>query len=253
LQIARLSYAKSATYRVDYVLRLARIVIELTSSILFIDVIFSKTNSLVGWSKPEMFLVYAIWILILCTQYLFTSDSFFQTSQDIQKGKLDFLLTKPMDSQFLASFRQVHVDNIIRILGAVVILVYSLFALQINVSNLTILLFLFQLVSGTIAFYSFMFLSVIFTFYTLGIEQLSIFDSLLQVGKYPTDIFPKSWSVIFWSILPVAYFSTLPARTLLGKIDTVSYVLSVVIPFVLLFAVRKLWYFSLRFYFSASS
>ena len=249
----KLSYMKSTMYRVDHILRILRIFIEFGSTILLINALFVRTQSLGGWTKPEVFLIYSIWLLILCLHYFLTSGSVFETSNDIRRGNLDWLLVKPIDSQFTSSFRQVHIDNILRIVGAVVVLIYSLSRLNIIIAIPNIILFLFQLISGVVAFYSFMFLSVIMTFMTQGSEQISIFDSLVSVGKYPVDIFPKYLIPVFWSILPVAYFSILPAKTLLGRIDTTSYVLSVLLPFILLCVIRYLWNFSLHHYSSASS
>jgi ABC-2 type transport system permease protein len=244
---------KSAMYRFDHWLRMARVLIEFGSTIFTINILFSKTSSLGGWSKPEIFLIYAIWVLILCIQYFLTSDSVYQSTQDIRLGDFDWILIKPIDSQFITSFRQIHVDNIFRIIGAIAILIYSLSNQNISLYSTNTILFLFQLVSGVVAFYTIMFMAVIITFKTQGNEQVAIFDSLIQIGKFPVDIFPKYLIPIFWSILPVAYFSVLPTKTLLGKIDIVSYVLSIVVPFILLFIVRKLWNLSLRHYSSASS
>ncbi len=251
--IAKMSYMKSAMYRADHWLRILRIIIEFGSTILMINVLFAKAPSLGGWSKLEVFLIYSIWLLILCLHYFLSSDSVYVTSRDIQKGDFDWILVKPIDSQFVASFRSVHIDNILRIIAAIIILLYSLSSLNINISFITIILFMLQIISGTVAFYSFMFLSVIITFYSQGREQIEIFDALLQMGKYPVDIFPKYLIPIFWSILPVAYFSILPTKTLLGRIDIVSYAMSLVVPFALLFIVRKLWQYSLKRYSSASS
>lgn len=253
LLIMKYSYMKTSMYRFDHWLRIIRVVIEFCSSLFMINILFSKTQSLGGWSKPEIFLIYAIWVLVLCIQYFMTSDSVYQTSNDIRLGDFDWILIKPIDSQFVASFRQVHVDNIMRIVGALGVLVYSLYSLNISLYSPNTILFLLQLISGVVAFYTIMFMAVIITFKTHGNEQVAIFDSLIQIGKYPVDIFPKYLIPLFWSILPVAYFSTLPAKTLLGKIDIISYVLSIVIPFILLIIVRRLWNLSLRHYSSASS
>ncbi len=253
LLIMKLSYMKSTMYRVDHFLRMIRIIFEFGSTIFFINLLFLRTPSLGGWTKPEIFLIYAIWILVLCLQYFFTSDSIYQSTQDIRKGDLDFLLLKPIDSQFTTSFRNIHVDNIVRIIGAIIIVVFSLNSLNISIFTTNTFLFIFQIISGMIAFYTIMFMAVIITFKTQGNEQVAILDSLIQIGKYPVDIFPKYLTPLFWSILPVAYFSVLPAKTLLGKIDLVSYVLSIVVPFILLLIVRKLWNLSLRHYSSASS
>lgn len=253
LLIMKLSYMKSTMYRVDHLLRILRIFIEFGSTVLLINALFIKTQSLGGWTKPEVFLIYSIWLLILCLHYFLTSGSVFETSNDIRRGNLDWLLIKPIDSQFASSFRQVHIDNILRIVGAIIVLIYSLSSLNIVITIPNIILFLFQLMGGIVAFYSFMFLSVIMTFVTQGSEQISIFDSLISVGKYPIDVFPKYLIPIFWSVLPIAYFSILPAKTLLGRIDAIAYLSSVFVPFVLLFAIRHLWNLSLRHYSSASS
>ncbi len=253
LAVAKLSYMSSAMYRADHLLRYFRIILEFSISVLTINTLFVHSKSLAGWSKAEVFMIYSIWLFIVCLYHFFTSGSNYQTNREIRKGNLDLLLTKPIDSQFSASFRQVHIDNIFRVLGCVIIFLYAFSQLKLHPNLLEILLFILQMIGGVAIYYSFAFWAVILTFATQGSEQIAIFDSINGLGKYPADIYPKKVIAVFFSVIPLAYFSLIPALTLLGRSNVWLILMSLVAPFIFLILTRVFWLLSLRTYSSASS
>ncbi len=251
--IGKLSYMSSAMYRTDHILRYVRIILEFSVTILTINIIFSHTRSLGGYTKNEVFLAYSIWLFILCVYYFLTSGSNYQTSRDIRLGDLDVLLIKPLDSQFLATFRMIHIDNLVRIFGSIVVFIYAFRNINLNPTLITYLTFLLQLIGGTIIFSCFNFIAVIMTFATQGGEQMALFDSLMQLGKFPTDIYPRNLAVILWTIIPLVYFGTIPLKTLLNRTSAIDTIVSFVAPVLFLLITRYLWSVSLRHYSSASS
>lgn len=252
LAIVKLSYMTALTYRASHVLRYFRILMEFIISIIFINIVFSKTSNLGTWTKPEVFLVFAIWTTAFSAHFLLLSDSLYQTSRDIREGEIDFLLTRPLDSQFLSTFRAVHVDNIFRVLGGIIMMVYSLNHLFVIIPLANWILFGAQFIASVVILYSFLFLGVSAAFATSGTEQMHILESILQVGKYPMDIFNPKITIVMSSILPLIFISTVPARTLLGKLDYLSWIIFPVAG-ILFFISRKTWKFALRHYSSASS
>ena len=168
LLIVKLSYMTALTYRSSHILRYFRILMEFIISIVFINTVFSKTSNLGTWTRPEVFLVFAIWTTAFSAHFLLLSDSLFQTSRDIRDGEIDFLLTRPLDSQFLSTFRAVHVDNIFRVISGIIMMAYSLSNLMVVIPFANWILFGAQFIASIIILYSFLFLGVAAAFATSG-------------------------------------------------------------------------------------
>jgi ABC-2 type transport system permease protein len=249
--IAKLSFMSASTYRASHILRYIRMVLEISISLFVLNSMFLRSDKIGDWSREETFLLYAIWSMVVSLYHFIVSGSAYQTSREIRNGSIDILLTKPFDSQFLATFRQMHLDNIFRIIGSVIITFYSLSLLNIRVPLALSSLFVFQIVASVLIYHSLIFLAVIATFVTQGGEQLHLVETITFQSKYPLDIFSRRFTLVLSSVIPLLYISTVPAKTLLGKLDVFSWI---IFPLALAFSLltRKLWQMSLRQYTSAA-
>ncbi len=251
--IGKMSYMSSLEYRTSHYLRFVRILLEMGLTTFTINIIFSKTQNIGNWNRSEVFLVFAVWSLAIAVIYFFISNSTYQTSRDIRKGAIDPWLLKPMDSQFILTFRNLHIDNIFRICGALIILVYAFNQLGFVPSLDRWLMFLAQFVAVQTIWYSMMFLAVTISFLTQGSEQLAIVDNLTVTARYPLDLFGRKLTLVLATILPLIYLSTVPAKTLLNKSSGILSWMIFIIAILFFLATRKLWIWSLGKYTSVSS
>ena len=169
-----------------------------------------------------------------------------------RSGKIDAWIIKPVDSQFILTFRNVHISNLLRIIAALIIANYALSHLNITFSWSTIILFSAQFIAGLVALYSFMFLAVTSAFLTHSNHQYFMAETLVELGRYPLDIFGPGKTFLLSTVIPLALISTIPTRTLLGQITYLSWLIFPVCILLLIIS-RKLWIFALRHYSSASS
>lgn len=238
-------------YRFSYFFRVFRIFFDFTLSYLIINIIFSQTSAIGGWTKPEIFLIYAIYQIVNSIVSFFCADSLDELDRDIRRGNLDLILVKPVDSQFAISFRTIFPSNIYRVIASLILMTYAFNLLHLHPSVLMYFWEIVTLISSCVIFYCFILFTSSTVFWTMRGEVVDLVTTVFSITRYPLDIFGDKAVKIF-TVLPLIFLVTIPARILLGKPDFLHY-FSPLIAVTLVFASRRFWLFALRHYASASS
>ena len=80
-----------------------------------------------------------------------------------------------------------------------------------------------------------------------------VLRGLLEAGRYPMVAYPIAYRFFFTFVVPVAFLTTVPAETMLGRVQ-LGWVIGAGVLALFLFAIATVfWRFALRFYTSASS
>ena len=80
-----------------------------------------------------------------------------------------------------------------------------------------------------------------------------VLKGLLAAGRFPIAAYPATYRFFFTFVVPVAFMTTVPAQTLLGRGDPLWLIGGGCLATVLLILSSRVWQFALRFYTSASS
>src|SRR5690606_34907616 len=92
--------------------------------------------------------------------------------EEVQSGTLDFLLTKPVNGQFLASFRRIAVPHLIESALGVVIATIGVARASAEFGPGQVLAYLFALACGLVILYSFWLVMITFVFWFVRIENV---------------------------------------------------------------------------------
>jgi ABC-2 type transport system permease protein len=76
---------------------------------------------------------------------------------------------------------------------------------------------------------------------------------LLAAGRFPIGAYPAAYRFFFTFVIPVVFLTTIPAETLLGRVNPLWVVGGGCLAVILLLLSNRFWQFALRFYTSASS
>ena len=74
-----------------------------------LELVYSHTDELNGWSESELLVVMGIQILLGGVIRTTIQPNMQRLMEEVRDGKLDFALTKPEDSQVLVSVRDVRI------------------------------------------------------------------------------------------------------------------------------------------------
>jgi len=109
-------------YRVNFFLQLLQSLIALGTALAVLALVFSHTRELAGWSPDELLAVVGVHFLMGGVSGTVIQPSMLRMIEDIRRGTLDYVLTKPEDAQLLVSVREVRIWQAVDLLvGAIVL------------------------------------------------------------------------------------------------------------------------------------
>ncbi len=232
------------------VLRIAGLAIML----LFIEIYFSFTKDIYGWTKFQVVFLTGIYQLMTALFSAFFLRSINFIPSYIQHGELDNFLTKPVSSQFYLSLRLNRTPDLLNALSGLVVVIYALGELNLLFSAIHWILLVFSLVFGLVILYG-----LYFAFATLSI-WLGRMASLAEIYyimqpplSVPIDILGKTTAFILTFIIPLGFIVTLPISLFLDKSPWFFIIWGFIFAAVVLGFSSWFWRFSLRHYTSASS
>lgn len=179
-------------------------------------------------------------------------SSAFLAGSAFREGKIDFLLTKPLPSQwFISSFRP-NIFALTDLLLGIASFVYFSYRLGLlTVINLS--LFLISMILSALILYAVWFSYLTF-FVPSGDASAShgLMSLLWIFGEYPNKIYDGVNKVITTIIFPTIVITTLPMSIIMGQKGVFWLIIMGIIAYLSLFISSKLWARMLNFYTSAS-
>jgi ABC-2 type transport system permease protein len=242
-------------YRSDFFIALLNALISLVTQVLALSVVFTATSDLRGWGPNDLLVLVGIHFFITGLIGIVMRPSMEALMEGIRLGTFDFLLTKPADSQLLASVQTVAPQAATDVVIGVGVVAYGMTRLGVTLSPLDIALFPVMLLAGLVIVYSFLLLLATCAFWFVKLENvLVIFQALFgNAGRWPVTIFPPWLRAFLTFVVPVAFAVTVPAQALTGQLGGASALLAVVVAAGFFVVSRLFWKLALRHYTGASA
>ncbi|WP_341733659.1 ABC transporter permease [Microcoleus sp. EPA2] len=244
--------AAELEYRINFVLAALSSIGNLTGSLFGLFLFYRNGNTFSGWKWEEALVVLGIFTILQGFSSTFLAPNLSRIVDRVQQGTLDFVLLKPISSQFWLSANTVSPWGIPDIIFGGVLLLYSANKLGVEISNY--FLAAIPLLFGMVSLYSIWFMLGATSIWFVKIYNVTeVLRGLLEAGRFPMVAYPAAYRFFFTFIVPVAFLTTVPAETMLGRGDILWIAGAGILAIALLFASRYFWQFALRFYTSASS
>ena len=222
--------------------------------VLYYVFIFQHVSSVKGWTLGKVLVLTGIYLLFNSVFKSLLEINFNQFVQIIYNGELDYVLTKPVNSQFLVSLSRFSLRSFLRLFAGLGILIWALLAYDIKISVLGVAVFLISFLLGMVIIYSLWFITFLLAFYLGNIENLYyLFLPIFQMARVPITVFPKTVQILFSFVIPLIFIATIPAQALWGNASWQILLLGVILTLGLLWLSHYLWLRALRSYSSASS
>jgi ABC-2 type transport system permease protein len=216
--------------------------------------VFGNVRAIGGWHLDRMLLLTGSFLLVMAlTNFLF-HDNMLKLSELVNRGDLDFVLIKPISSQFLVSMRYVTFSELPSTLVAAAYLVEATRRLGLRPSPLDLAAYFLLIVAAILSFYSLWFMSVTLALWTGRINNIAfLVMPVMDLGRIPTDVYAGLFRPFFTFVIPIALIATLPTRALLGLLEPAMLAYALALTALLLAASNRFWRYSLSRYSSASS
>ncbi|MCC7102965.1 MAG: ABC-2 family transporter protein [Fimbriimonadaceae bacterium] len=247
------SLVRELEFRANFVAKIAQALVWLGFSALVLIVIYSNTDSVAGWNQGAAFILTSTSFLMYHLVMAFCF-SLVEIPEMVRKGTLDFVVTKPVDSQFWVSLRRFNFDQIGACLGGVAMLALGVVQSGAQPGPLNWLAYLIMLVCATITYYCIQFFLMTLGIWFVRVDNLWVLgETIMAVARYPNDIYSVGLQRFFTFVLPVAFLATIPTRQLVQTPHWDWVLGGLAWAFGSFIASRLFWQRSMRSYSSASS
>ncbi len=262
LTFFRNSLLRELTFRGNFLIEIVTRTFWFSAQLALFGIIYRQVPMIQDWSQYEYFAFMATGMLINALVEAIFMPNCAEFSELIRTGNLDFVLLKPIDTQFLVSFQKVNLSMFSQVALSIALLVYSLRQLQVQVTMPHVLAYALLVAIGVSFFYSLM-IVLASTSVWLGRNQ-GLYDFWFYItifARYPQNFYRQSaGGEVLWFafsfIVPILLVVTVPARLLLNKVLEPSVAVLAVAPLAtlaMLFVSRRVFVWSLKHYRSASS
>jgi ABC-2 type transport system permease protein len=167
---------------------------------------------------------------------------------------LDFVLLKPIDSQFWVSLRIMAPAGLPEIGLGLVLIVWAASRAGASLSLGTSLVAVLMLFVGGVILYALWFvIAATSIWFVKTWNATEVLRAVLASGRFPVSAYPPTLRLVFTLVLPVAFLTTVPAEVILGRAAMPMLVLGLFLAVLFFLGSRAFWLFALRYYTSASS
>lgn len=218
-------------------------------SLLLIVILTSRTPSVFGWTRNELFLLFGIYNIVTSIFQFFFTRSFDRFSEIIIRGRLDSVLLKPADSQFLMSLSYTNFATLLRTFLGIGFIAYVLIQMHYMPTLMQVLFTLILMFASITVLYSIWYIvSTCLIWWPSLTNLVGLMYEINGTSRYPQEMYHSVSSMLFYAILPLTLIMTTPTQVLIGKIVFGNILLLVFFAVILFIISRVFWRYALRFY-----
>ncbi len=246
----------SVAYRANFWISLLNATLNLGAGVLGLVVLFSQVQTLNGWSFPATLALLGIYLTLDALHNLFIGpslDALAGMDGEVWSGRFDFTLLRPIDVQFLASFRYWQPLALIDLTFGLGVLITAVTQLGHGLTPFNLLAFIATLFSALLILYSILLAFAGLVFWSPGFLFTWIFSGIFQMARYPVGLYPGWLRMVLTWIIPVGLMTTIPAQALTGELPPTMIAGSLGMALLFLAGATTIFRIGLQRYSSASS
>jgi len=241
-------------YRANFAIQVFQSLVALGTGLAVIGLVFSQTTHLNDWTQPELLVVMGVHILMGGVIKTFIQPNMVRLMTDVREGTLDFVLTKPEDSQVLVSVREFRIWQVIDVVIGLVVLIIGAAQVQASIGLSQALAFVVALLLGASMIYCFWLILTVGAFWIVRMDEIhELFEGIYQSGRWPVTIYPGWLRISLTFLVPIAFAVTVPAEAITSRLTPETLALAAAFAVGLFLFTRWWWRFGLRHYSGASA
>ena len=214
--------------------------------------IFDHISTIGPWNQDQLLFFLFFMLSIDALHMTLVANAFWEFSEEIRTGHLDYVLLKPINSIFVTFFRFFRPSGALGLCTTIAILIYLGLKIQLPLTSWILLPFLLAL--AFLMFITIEFIISISTFWVIegmGIHFLRI--EMQRLSRWPEFIYHPLSRRVLTVALPILLVGSAPVHFLYDH-SNYKLLLGMVIAIVTgLWILSKLWVVGVRRYESASS
>jgi len=255
----RVGLMQEMAFRGNFLIRVGTELLWFVVLCVFYEVIYSKTNSIAGWTKWEYLVLVGSHFIATGLIETFFMPGFGEFSEKVRSGRLDFALAKPVDEQFLLTTQTIDWATLTNVVYGFGMVVFSLARLGIVPSLSACLIYAVTLLAGVAIFYSLMVMLAVTAVWLIRNQHLYEMWFYVNIfARFPPEIFEGTLGTplrrISTFLIPVLVAVAVPAVVLSNRIVQPTMIFfSLGAAAISLVLSRRVFRWALQHYRSASS
>ena len=259
LRYIGVSVRSQMQYRVSFVMETMGMVGVTGVDLVVLLVLFSRFQTLEGWSLPEVAFLYGL--VSLGFTFADTVSRGFDTfGVTIRLGDFDRLLVRPRSTALQLAGQELELRRLGRLVLGLGVILWASTTLDVEWNAAKVALTIVTVLCGTALFSGLMILHATLAFWTTETLEMTniVTHGGVQATQYPLSIYRPWFRYIFTFIVPLGTVSYFPALAILGKPDPLGTALwfqyaAPAIGFLFLLVCLRIWGFGVRHYVSTGS
>ena len=215
--------ASQLDYQLNAVLELLATAANLAGSVFILSLFFGPAaggaRSLGGWSWQEALVVQGFYTLLDGVASTWLRPNLGAIVTHVREGTLDFVLLKPIDSQFWLSLRTLSPAGLSEIGFGIGLVAWATSQAGVTPGPGAVALALLLLLAGVLILYALWFLLATTSIWFVKTwNATEVLRAALTAGRFPLSAYPPALRLVFTVVLPVAFLTTVPAEAILGRV-----------------------------------
>ena len=241
-------------YRLNFFVQLVQSALQILTGIVAIQLVFSYTTDLGGWTRPELFVVLGVHLALGGVMRAVIKPNMEQTIREVDEGTFDHPLVKPVDSQLLTSLRTFRVWQLTDVALGTGIIIWGLSEFTGGLSFVGLFVGGLLLACGATLLYSMWLIMTSSAFKLIKIGRLGeLVTGSYEAGRWPVTIYPVAMRLSLSYVIPLGFAITVPAQTLVDRVSGKDIALTVALTIGFAVVSRMAWKAGVNSYTSASS
>ena len=248
------SIASELEYKTNILIDFITAIFSLIGSVFLLSIFFQNNSLIGGWEFEQALIIQGIYTILNGITNTWFNPNLTEIVKHIREGTLDYVLLKPIDSQFFISLKKITPSGLLEIILGFCLLIYCININQISLNLSFLALCLITIICSICILYSIWFFVCTTTIWFVKTwNATEVLRSFLYIGRFPLNSFSFSLRIFFSVFIPIAFITTIPSEVILGLSTLWKILLEVIVTLIFLFSSRKFWLFALKSYSSASS
>lgn len=243
------------SYKLDFIIGNFGYLLDTLTTLFVLLITLNYTELIGGFSLYQLLFLYGFLTL---TSALW--EFFFVTTLEvpylIQTGELDLFLLRPLNILYQFIIFQLDEEALFELITGIVIVIFSLYNLDIDVNYLFIIKFILFTISAVLVREAIYLALVSISFFSITNDGIkSVLWQLYQLANYPVNIYPFFIKVVL-IIIPFAFVGYFPVVNLINSHDSFNletWLLILFGPLLLILVYKTMWNFGLKKYQSTGS
>lgn len=221
----------------------------------FVHILYSNVTTIAGYTRDEMLFFTLVGQFNFYTLFSWSDGNLSNLIQDVNRGNLDLILTRPLPHLFYVSTRRITLvrlirDSLVPIVAVYIVINWNTITLEVH----NVLAGLVVMVSGLISFHVVQFYLALPVFWKGEAQQVFNMSYVLFNQDIPYEGYPLTLRTALTVLVPIITATALTTSVMLGKTDAPLMAgIAVCVALVALLLRRAGWRMALRNYSSASS